>query len=85
MRDLIWPLVLLFVLAVALRSELFFYLIYVVAGLQIAARLWLGRGVRQLSWRRGFSRSAAVKVMTPKPRKAKKVSATLETIWRSEG
>ena len=52
MRDLIWPLVLLFVLAVALRSELFFYLIYVVAGLQIAARLWLGRGVRQLSWRR---------------------------------
>jgi uncharacterized protein (DUF58 family) len=52
MRDLLWPLILLFVLAVVLRSELFFYLIYVVAGLQIAARLWLQRGVRQLSWRR---------------------------------
>jgi hypothetical protein len=37
------------------------------------------------SWRAGFARSFAVNVMTPKPRKAKKVSATLDTTARSEG
>ncbi|HWQ14561.1 MAG TPA: DUF58 domain-containing protein [Roseiflexaceae bacterium] len=52
MKDLLWPLILLFIVAVVLRSELFFYLIYVVAGLQIAARLWMGRGARQLTWQR---------------------------------
>ena len=52
MRNVRWPLILLLVLAVALRSELFFYLIYVVAGLHIAVRLWLGQTARQLTWRR---------------------------------
>ena len=37
------------------------------------------------SWRCGSARSLAVKVMTPKPRKAKKVSATLETMSRTDG
>jgi hypothetical protein len=32
-----------------------------------------------------LARSLAVKVMTPKPRKAKKVSATLETMSASDG
>jgi uncharacterized protein (DUF58 family) len=52
MKDFRWPLVLLFVLAVALRSELFFYLIYVLAGLHIVVRLWLRQSARQLVWRR---------------------------------
>ena len=52
MRNVRWPLILLLVLAVALRSELFFYLIYVVAGLHVAVRLWLGQTARQLTWRR---------------------------------
>ena len=33
----------------------------------------------------GSARSLAVKVMTPKPRKAKKVSATLDTICPHDG
>jgi hypothetical protein len=37
------------------------------------------------SWREGFGRSFAVKVTTPKPRKAKKVSATLEKMTRRLG
>lgn len=52
MDDLFWLTVALFVLAAALRSELFFYLLYLVAGLQIAARLWVWRGARRVSWRR---------------------------------
>jgi uncharacterized protein (DUF58 family) len=58
MRDLLWPLILLFVVAVVLRSELFFYLIYAVAGLHIAARLWMARGVQQLTWRRNAPAAA---------------------------
>lgn len=52
MRDIRLPLILLFVLAVVLRSELFFYLIYVIAGLHIVARLWMRQTARQLTWRR---------------------------------
>ena len=43
------------------------------------------RNIALGSWRDGFARSLAVKVMMPKPRKAKKVSATLETMSRSGG
>jgi uncharacterized protein (DUF58 family) len=52
MNDLFWLTILLFVVAAALRSDLFFYLLYVVVGLQVLARLWLRRGAGQLSWRR---------------------------------
>jgi uncharacterized protein (DUF58 family) len=58
MRDFRWPLVLLFVLAVVLRSELFFYLIYVLVGLHLAVRLWLRQTSRQLSWRRNAPAAA---------------------------
>jgi uncharacterized protein (DUF58 family) len=44
--------ILLLILAVLLRSELFFALLYIVAGLQFAAWLWLRYGVRHLSWSR---------------------------------
>ena len=43
------------------------------------------RNIALGSWRAGFARSFAVKVMMPKPRKAKKVSATLETMSCSGG
>ena len=43
--------------------------------------MYIARG----SSRFGFARSFAVNVMTPNPRNAKKVSATLETIWRMLG
>ena len=52
MNDLFWLTILLFVVAAALRSDLFFYLLYVVVGLQVLARLWLRRGAGHLSWRR---------------------------------
>src|SRR5215207_248392 len=52
MNELFWLTLLLFVIAAALRSELFFYLLYVLVGLQVLARLWLRRDVKQLSWRR---------------------------------
>jgi uncharacterized protein (DUF58 family) len=52
MKDLLWPILFLFVIAVVLRSELFFFLAYLIAGLQLAARLWLRYGVQRLSWRR---------------------------------
>src|SRR5258706_5566684 len=52
MNDLFWLTILLFIIAVALRSDLFFYLLYVVVGLQLLARLWLRRGVGRLRWRR---------------------------------
>ncbi len=48
MRDMLWPIVVLFLLAAILRSELFFYLLYLVAGLHIAVRLWIGHSARQL-------------------------------------
>jgi len=49
MSDLFWLTLLLFLVAAALRSELFFYLLYVVVGLQVLARLWPQRGARRLS------------------------------------
>jgi uncharacterized protein (DUF58 family) len=52
MNDLFWLTILLFVVAAALRSDLFFYLLYVVVGLQVLARLWLRQNTRRLSWRR---------------------------------
>jgi uncharacterized protein (DUF58 family) len=52
MNDLFWLTIVLFVVAAALRSELFFYLLYVIAGLQVLTRLWLRRSVRHLTWRR---------------------------------
>jgi uncharacterized protein (DUF58 family) len=52
MNDLFWLTILLFIVAAALRSDLFFYLLYVVVGLQVLARLWLRRGAQRLTWRR---------------------------------
>src|SRR4029078_3313510 len=52
MNELFWLTLLLFVIAAALRSELLFYLLSVLVGLQVLARLWLRRDVKQLSWRR---------------------------------
>jgi uncharacterized protein (DUF58 family) len=52
MNDLFWLTLVLFIVAAALRSELFFYLLYVIVGLQVLSRLWLRRGVRRLRWRR---------------------------------
>ena len=42
--------------AAALRSELFFYLLYVVVGLQVLVRFWLKRSAGQINWRRSSSR-----------------------------
>jgi uncharacterized protein (DUF58 family) len=52
MNELFWLTLLLFAIAAALRSELFFYLLYVLVGLQVLARLWLRRDIKQLTWRR---------------------------------
>lgn len=52
MNELFWLTIILFAVAAALRSELFFYLLYVVAGLQLFARLWLRQSARRLMWRR---------------------------------
>ncbi|MBC8160776.1 MAG: DUF58 domain-containing protein [Roseiflexaceae bacterium] len=52
MDDLFWLTSLLLVVAVLLRSEFFFYLLYVVIGLQVLTRLWLRRIATRLSWRR---------------------------------
>ena len=52
MNDLFWLTIFLFIVAAALRSELFFYLLYVVVGLQVLARVWLRQGTRSLSWHR---------------------------------
>src|SRR5690349_1841826 len=52
MNDLFWLILIPFVVAAALRSELFFYLLYIVVGLQVLVRFWLLRGTRQLSWSR---------------------------------
>lgn len=52
MNDLFWLILVLFFVAAALRSELFFYLLYMVVGLQALVRFWLWRGTKQLNWRR---------------------------------
>ncbi len=43
---------LLLVVAAALRSELFFYLLYVLVGLQLAAWLWVRAAARAVRWSR---------------------------------
>ncbi len=52
MRDILLPMIVLFLLAIVLRSELFFYLLYLIAGLHIAARWWVGRSASRLRIRR---------------------------------
>jgi uncharacterized protein (DUF58 family) len=52
MNDLFWLVLVLFLVAAVLRSELFFYLLYLVVGLQILMRFWLRRGIKQLRWKR---------------------------------
>jgi uncharacterized protein (DUF58 family) len=58
MNDLFWLILLLFVVAAALRNELFFYLLYVVVGLQLLARFWLRRSAKRLVWRRSAPTAA---------------------------
>ena len=52
MNDLFWLTLILFFVALVLRSELFFYLLYVIIGLQLVARLWVRRSAKRLTWRR---------------------------------
>jgi uncharacterized protein (DUF58 family) len=58
MNDLFWLTIILFFVAALLRSELFFYLLYVVVGLQVLARVWLRRGIQRLTWRRAAPKAA---------------------------
>lgn len=58
MNDLFWLILVLFFVAAALRSELFFYLLYMVVGLQALVRFWLWRGAKQLNWRRRMPATA---------------------------
>lgn len=44
--------ILLLLVAIVLRSDLFFMLLYLLAGLQIATRLWLRYETRSLGWQR---------------------------------
>lgn len=55
-----WLLAVLLVLAAVLRSELFFYLLYVCGGLVVLSRWWLRGSVRGLHWRRSFPPRAAI-------------------------
>jgi uncharacterized protein (DUF58 family) len=52
MNDLFWLTIILFIVAAALRSELFFYLLYVLVGLQVLARLLVSRSAQRLTWQR---------------------------------
>lgn len=52
MNNLFWLTLILLAVAALLRSEVFFYLLYVVVGLQLVARLWVRRGARAITWRR---------------------------------
>lgn len=52
MRDLLWLTLLLFVVAALLRSDFFFYLLYLIIGLQVVARFWVARTARAIRWRR---------------------------------
>jgi uncharacterized protein (DUF58 family) len=58
LRDIVWPLIILLILAVVLRSELFFYLLYLVVGLHIAARWWVSHSARRLRVRRSAPEAA---------------------------
>ncbi len=50
--------IVLLLVAIALRSDLFFVLLYIVVGLQLATRLWLSYQVRSLSWSRTIPQAA---------------------------
>ncbi len=50
--------VLLLIVAVLLRSDLFFVLLYIVFGLQLATRLWLRYEIQSLSWKRTAPQAA---------------------------
>ncbi len=52
MGNLTWLIVLIFIVAIALRSDLFFYILYVVVGMQMISRLWMWRSSQKLTWRR---------------------------------
>lgn len=58
MRDIVSPLIILLILAVVLRSELFFYLLYLVVGLYVAARWWVSHSARRLHVRRSVPEAA---------------------------
>jgi uncharacterized protein (DUF58 family) len=50
--------ILLLIVAVVLRSDLFFVLLYITAGLQLATRLWLRYEIKSLSWHRAAPQAA---------------------------
>lgn len=52
MNDLFWLTLILLIVAALLRSELFFYMLYVIVGLQVAARFWMRRSAQHLRWTR---------------------------------
>ncbi|MCG8352377.1 MAG: DUF58 domain-containing protein [Chloroflexales bacterium] len=52
MQNLFWLTLVLLIVAALLRSEISFYLLYVVVGLQFAARFWVRRSARSVAWRR---------------------------------
>lgn len=58
MNDLFWLTLILFLVALVLRSEFFFYLLYVIVGLQVFARLWARRSANRLTWRRTAPQAA---------------------------
>ncbi len=52
MNDLFWLTLVLFLIAAILRSELFFYLLYLIVGLQVLTRFWMRHSAKHVSWRR---------------------------------
>lgn len=58
MADLRLLTLVLLVIAALLRSEIFFYLLYVLIGFQVAAWLWVRTAVRRLNWRRELPEAA---------------------------
>jgi uncharacterized protein (DUF58 family) len=58
MADLRLLTLILLVIAALLRSEIFFYLLYVLIGFQVAAWFWVRTAVRRLSWRRELPAAA---------------------------
>jgi uncharacterized protein (DUF58 family) len=50
--DLFRLTIFLFLIAALIRSELFFYLLYVIVGLQLVARFWVRGTARRLRWKR---------------------------------
>jgi uncharacterized protein (DUF58 family) len=58
MADLRLLTLILLVIAALLRSEIFFYLLYVLISFQVAAWLWVRTAVRKLNWRRELPAAA---------------------------